>query len=721
MSSSETENTDRDENKPSKSMKINIKNIQEVKEMRTENLHEYIDELHALVKKQDKKLKKYKNKINKLIKEIDKLKGSRKDEDLSSDSQSTAVSVNKSKSLPVDINKDNESKEDESVSAKDAFSFVDEMRQAAQQAQNISNFIYEPTSGLYYDQKSGYYYNAEYGLYYDGNTGCYYSYNQEKNCYEFHSQVQVQPTASAKKDCNVDDNMFENYEDEHIDADDVDEVVFDEFGVVTDREKLKRLREEKEQQKQEKDRKYKKKSSKSKDKDRGRKHKKSSHKKRKRSKKLTTSSGADSGSEDTDREKRTSRVDFEDGELSTSSSSSSCDSKSDSEDEKRKVPIFKSSGRFQDIAKKYPPSLRIVVQETNLDDLKVGNLSLITYKGGSLGREGNHDVIIPDVNVSKFHLKFTYDTKQSTYKCVDLGSRNGTILNGTRMSASKTESESYDLVHGSVIQIAQTKLLCHIHEGNSTCGLCEPGLLIEPQQRDVSSVSTVVLSHKEQLKKIQKKYGLENEKFVDSKQNSTGGNAGAGNSAGSSSKNSKNSYQDRAASRRLKVGSSTDKEKTQAASVDTAISSDNKGFRMLSKLGWNKGEALGKTQESGGLLEPINVESNSGHKGLGCDDPTAGLTLTVSDKKKLENMKKTKERYEKADIFKFYLNTYVKIKRFICTLNTLIFMYLKKNNKILFSINKYLLSICRKKQQIDSKSKVDLTKQTLCEMKQLFI
>ncbi|XP_046809848.1 angiogenic factor with G patch and FHA domains 1 isoform X3 [Lucilia cuprina] len=537
MSSSETENTDRDENKPSKSIKLNIKNIQEVKEMRTENLHEYIDELHALVKKQDKKLKKYKNKINKLIKEIDKLKGSRKDENLSSDSQSTAVSVNKSKSLPVDINKDNESKEDESVSAKDAFSFVDEMRQAAQQAQNISNFIYEPTSGLYYDQKSGYYYNAEYGLYYDGNTGCYYSYNQEKNCYEFHSQVQVQPTASAKKDCNVDDNMFENY---------VNNSLLSRFS---------------------------------------------------------------------------------------------------------KLYIDRMRKNALDIAKKYPPSLRIVVQETNLDDLKVGNLSLITYKGGSLGREGNHDVIIPDVNVSKFHLKFTYDTKQSTYKCVDLGSRNGTILNGTRMSASKTESESYDLVHGSVIQIAQTKLLCHIHEGNSTCGLCEPGLLIEPQQRDVSSVSTVVLSHKEQLKKIQKKYGLENEKFVDSKQNSTGGNAGAGNSAGSSSKNSKNSYQDRAASRRLKVGSSTDKEKTQTASVDTAISSDNKGFRMLSKLGWNKGEALGKTQESGGLLEPINVESNSGHKGLGCDDPTAGLTLTVSDKKKIENMKKTKERYEKADIF----------------------------------------------------------------------
>jgi len=47
-----------------------------------------------------------------------------------------------------------------SVSATDAFSFVDEMRQAAKHAENLNNFVYEPTSGLYYDHKTGYYYNA---------------------------------------------------------------------------------------------------------------------------------------------------------------------------------------------------------------------------------------------------------------------------------------------------------------------------------------------------------------------------------------------------------------------------------------------------------------------------------------------------------------------------------------------------------------------------------
>ena len=109
-------------------------------------------------------------------------------------------------------------------------------------------------------------------------------------------------------------------------------------------------------------------------------------------------------------------------------------------------------------------------------------------------------------------MKFDYDTKALVYKCIDLGSRNGTLLNGTRMTAAKSESEPHDLVHGSTLQIGQTKLLCHVHEGNSTCGLCEPGLLIDAgKDAAVVMPAPVALTHKEQLKKLQKKYGLENE------------------------------------------------------------------------------------------------------------------------------------------------------------------------------------------------------------------
>lgn len=41
-----------------------------------------------------------------------------------------------------------------------AVDFIADIKDAAQQAQQISGFIYEPTSGLYYDSNTGYYYNA---------------------------------------------------------------------------------------------------------------------------------------------------------------------------------------------------------------------------------------------------------------------------------------------------------------------------------------------------------------------------------------------------------------------------------------------------------------------------------------------------------------------------------------------------------------------------------
>lgn len=49
---------------------------------------------------------------------------------------------------------------DNAAAATTVNNFVDDIRRAAEQAQNLNGFVYEPTSGLYYDQKTGYYYNA---------------------------------------------------------------------------------------------------------------------------------------------------------------------------------------------------------------------------------------------------------------------------------------------------------------------------------------------------------------------------------------------------------------------------------------------------------------------------------------------------------------------------------------------------------------------------------
>jgi len=54
---------------------------------------------------------------------------------------------------------------------------------------------------------------------------------------------------------------------------------------------------------------------------------------------------------------------------------------------------------ISDLAKSYPPCMRIIVKETDLAKLKLGSLFLVTCTGGSLGREGNHSVLIPDINI----------------------------------------------------------------------------------------------------------------------------------------------------------------------------------------------------------------------------------------------------------------------------------------------------------------------------------
>ncbi|KAH8253006.1 hypothetical protein KR032_003133 [Drosophila birchii] len=607
---------------------IELKSTEDLEACERRQLLQYVEKLHGVIRKCDKKLAAYKQKLRFFVSatiwssgtifiiknlcfliKLTKDEKSYRDKGMQTtetDSQETRNSTEKDGEESVEP----KPKSDE-LSATDAFSFVDEMRQAAKHAENLNNFVYEPTSGMYYDPKTGYYYNAEYGLYYDGSTGCYYTYDHAKDSYEFHSQAQVQANEPAKSEPED------------------DPVEFDELGgVITDRDTLKKIKAEKQKAKEQAEKSKRKAKRKKKDK----KHSKKKRKKERRHK--SKRRHKDSG----DRETDDSDEDAEEGELSHSSSSSDSSNNEDSagsnsDTDNSSVPIFKAAGRFQDIAKRYPPSLRIIVQETNVESLKVGSLHLITFKGGTLGREGAHDVIIPDVNVSKAHLKFHYENKSAIYKCLDLGSRNGTILNGSPMAG-----DAMDLVHGSVITLGQTKLLCHVHEGNSTCGLCEPGLLIEtpaPVVATTTASTGTALSHKEQLKKLQRKYGLENEKFVDS--------SGNGQSAPN--------YKDRAATRRVNVGSSTDKEKTEVACVNTEIGSSNKGFKMLSKLGWQKGDTLGKTNASSGLLAPINVVANEGTSGLGNTDPVPTASRPV-DKRKLANLKITQARYQRAkDIF----------------------------------------------------------------------
>lgn len=161
------------------------------------------------------------------------------------------------------------------------------------------------------------------------------------------------------------------------------------------------------------------------------------------------------------------------------------------------------------MSKAWPPCMRIIVKETKVKNLQIGSLFIITCEGGTLGREGDHALLIPDINISKvrsrftkftaptkyafyrgldslwlqYHARFNFDTKDEkneigNYTLTDLGSRNGTFVDGKRLSNALQESEPLEILHDSTIRVGGTTLLCHIHVGRETCADCEPGLLL---------------------------------------------------------------------------------------------------------------------------------------------------------------------------------------------------------------------------------------------------
>lgn len=50
--------------------------------------------------------------------------------------------------------------------------------------------------------------------------------------------------------------------------------------------------------------------------------------------------------------------------------------------------------------------------------------------------------------------------------------------------------------------------------------------------------------------------------------------------------------------------------------LNSAISSDNKGFAMLAKMGYKQGDSIGRSTDAG-LVEPIGIQLKSGRGGLG--------------------------------------------------------------------------------------------------------
>ena len=171
-----------------------------------------------------------------------------------------------------------------------------------------------------------------------------------------------------------------------------------------------------------------------------------------------------------------------------------------------------------------------------------------------------------DVSISKHHGKIEFERKTSKYYLIDIGSQNGTFIDGKRLSTAKNQSDPNEIGHGSLIKIGSTELICHVHPGIETCLECEPGVVIQSQEPKRSK-KRLERKRKSEMKQLRKKYGINNPgetKSVD-----------ISKAAG---------YTDRADDRRRLVGSDNPFEKTQVASMEEPINDGNKGFKMLKKM-----------------------------------------------------------------------------------------------------------------------------------------
>ncbi|XP_063329203.1 angiogenic factor with G patch and FHA domains 1 isoform X2 [Pelmatolapia mariae] len=290
------------------------------------------------------------------------------------------------------------------------------------------------------------------------------------------------------------------------------------------------------------------------------------------------------------------------------------------------------SYRVKDI---WPPCVRVTVVRSPV--LQVGTLFIITADSpATIGREKdmNHAIRIPEMGVSKFHAEVYFDQEQQSYMLVDQGSQNGTVINGNRILQPKTKSEPHALMHGDEVKMGETVLSFHIHSGNDTCDGCEPGQVmahLSKHKREDNTGPALTKEDKEslrqkELKQMKAKYGLQSGDFEETK----------------ALKNPK--YKDRAESRRQTVGSEGVFQRDDApASVHEEISEVNKGRKMLEKMGWKKGEGLGKMGT--GMKDPIQLKIRKSQSGLGAAAAVSLDDASLTKSKSQKNWEKARERF----------------------------------------------------------------------------
>lgn len=505
-------------------------------------------------------------------------------------------------------------------SALEGSSLAESLRAAAEAAVSQTSFTYDESTGLYFDHSTGFYYDSENQLYYDASTGIYYYCDVESGRYQFHSRVDLQPYQTSSTKPSKDKKLKKRRKEPGF------WIATEEKDLSSEDQKVCSIE-------------Y---INCSEDENSGNVKKKARTDTSHKSSPLplagavsgdtVESPGDEASASLKDERERASESEPEEGEITDSQSECSYDGDPSSGDRQSS----EESDDEEDEEKIWPPCIRVIVIRSPV--LQMGSLFIITaVSPATIGREKDmeHTVRIPEVAVSKFHAEVYFDHDLQSYVLVDQGSQNGTIVNGKQILQPKTKCDPYILEHGDEVKIGETVLSFHIHPGSETCDGCEPGQVRahlrldkkdEPLVGPALSKEEKELERRKALKKIRVKYGLQNTDYEDEK----------------ALKNP--NYKDRAGKRRAQVGSEGTFQRDDApASVHSEITDSNKGRKMLEKMGWKKGEGLGK--DGGGMKMPIQLQLRRTHAGLGTGKPSSIDDVLFLQNKSKKNWDKARERF----------------------------------------------------------------------------
>lgn len=213
------------------------------------------------------------------------------------------------------------------------------------------------------------------------------------------------------------------------------------------------------------------------------------------------------------------------------------------------------------------------------------------------------------------YLMINYNEDVGSYELQP--SKDGNNLLKCLKMSNVTQDGKVLIRHGCLLGLGtRNEFLIHVHDGKDlTCIQCEPGC-VQASLKDRKSNSSVtdveasgsstsnLITHKQRLRDLKRRYGLEKDAFENPLANIS------------------SRFKDRSKERRIMKGSGNPYEKTASSSIDQHIPKENKGFKLLQKMGWTHGSSLGSRTSSGfqvcsDLIEPIRPELKADRSGFG--------------------------------------------------------------------------------------------------------